>query len=127
MKKTLLTGFILLVLTCCFSCTSKKKLQARLGRIAVNMLTLDSLNDFSSNENHPVPDVQNIGPGLYGKVRKYKETSGFRFRISELDCERIGKRKGFCYEIKYFNSEDKSLRFYVRYLESEDIFQITGY
>lgn len=44
----------------------------RLNKIAIDLLNLDTITDWTSNHNNPTPDIINIGERLYSKLSNQK-------------------------------------------------------
>jgi hypothetical protein len=49
--------------------------RSELMDIGRQLRVLDSISDFRSNRNHPVPKVENIGENLYQKLRSVRHDS----------------------------------------------------
>jgi hypothetical protein len=45
-----------------------------LVKIGKNLVMIDSITDFRTNRNHPVPKIENIGENLYQILRRNRDT-----------------------------------------------------
>lgn len=98
--------------------------------IAFELANLDSITDFYSNRNHPVPKVENIGEGLYKRLRKLN-----RNKLDHVDIQTIDTDKdkiesfgdGVSFKVTHYYTSKQHQRYFLFYSEREDIYKITGF
>jgi hypothetical protein len=113
-------GFLLLQ-----SCTSNKELLVRLEKNARELLTLNQIQDFRSNTNHPTRDIVNIGDGLYEILRSRKKPIG---KIEIHTGDLFGEGRNVTHSILYTSRDKKqTLLLRMRYDSKPDRFHIVGY
>ncbi len=94
--------------------------------IGYHLAHLDSITDFSSNRNHPVPKVENIGSTLYAHLRKINQQELDRVGIEVIKTpENMGD--GTMYEVVNYYDNNDSQRYYLFYSKKERIYKITGF
>lgn len=101
----------------------------RLKTIAHELLFIEKIDDFSSNQNSPVNDVVNIGSQLYKMLRE-KETPVEQIRISvklgDKSSYQPWFKQGFSYSI-FYKKNERTLRLRMKYDLSFNKFHIRGY
>jgi len=124
------TGFLLFagiyVLATGCSCQSEMKVV----RAAPKLADLDSITDFSSNRNYPVPEIENIGPDLYARLRKLKQTGidtiTYRLIKTRKDVvERFGD--GDLFEVTNYYQNGSKQRYFVFSVSTHKPLKIIGY
>ena len=98
--------------------------------IAFDLVSLDSIKDFSSNKNHPVQKVENIGFDLYTKLRLLNKNKINDISISTVRTEKhIIQRFGIGTTYKIVNHYENgvSQRYFLFYSEDDEIYRITGF
>ncbi|MGV3612922.1 MAG: hypothetical protein ACO1N0_18325 [Fluviicola sp.] len=123
--KTTLIG-ISFMLSACHPDNSLKQVEI----IGYELAHLDSITDFSSGRNQPVPKVENIGPTLYAYLRKMNQHELDHVGIEVLKTpEQITQRMGDGTMYKVVNHYDNndSQRYYLFYSKRERIYKITGF
>lgn len=97
----------------------------RLEQIAKDLLEVKKISDFSSNQNHPVAGVVNIGPSLYEMIRHHQTNNdSFTIRIENGDV--FSEDHSITHSILY-ESEKSGLGLRMRYDWTRDRFHIVGF
>lgn len=114
MKTKFLYFFLTLLLISCTDSHSQSKL--KVIQAARNLVNIDSITDFSSNHNYPVPEIENIGPNLYARLRKLKRCGLKNFTHKPIDpredvIDRFGE--GDLYEVTYYYQNGQKQRYFV--------------
>lgn len=124
------TCFLLLVGVCILGTSCSDNSKTRVAQAAQKLANLDSITDFSSNRNHPVPEIENIAPGLYGRLRGLKpfgvrKISHKLVEPREDVIERFGS--GDLYEVTYDYQNGKKQRYFLFSGSENEPLRIIGY
>lgn len=113
---------LLLIVVLLSSCGHKSE---RLKRIAIELLVIKEITDFTSNWNRPVADVVNIGPRLYEILSNRKTPiDSIKIKITKEDF--FEGNQGVTHSILY-SAKNSKLRLRMRFERRIDSFHIVGY
>ncbi len=114
----LLTTFILI------SCNSGNE---RIINIGYNLIELKNVDSIGKNPNYAVYDVENVGIGLFGKLKKCQfEKSTVSFKIMKGDAEYpIGD--GSATNLLKISDTNNSVTIRLKYNKELNSYQILGY
>jgi hypothetical protein len=97
----------------------------RLNKIAKDLLIIEEISDFSSNQNKPVKGVVNIGKGLHKILINYQtplDSISANIEFGDFFKENYGVTHSILYETK-----KSKLGLRMRYDIKRDEFHIVGY
>lgn len=98
----------------------------RLNNIGRDLLQVSNITDFSSNRNHPVKGVENIGPEIYSIVSEIKNKKVIvKVRLGSPHVDNYVTNL-FYYTIYYY-WDDNQFSFHLYYEPSIGMFRIKGY
>lgn len=118
MSRLKLSKYIAVILIGFICSCEKASIDERAINISKKICFVGEINDFTSNRNSPVEDVQNIGRNLYLKLKNYQN-------IGIDTCFYI--KNGDEYFSVVRNKENKEGKIIFYYSEEEDIFKIRGF
>jgi GH25 family lysozyme M1 (1,4-beta-N-acetylmuramidase) len=123
-----IVGLTIIMMGC--GSPSQDEVKKRADKIASEIIKIKTINDFNSNMNKPVPDVENIGKNLYRKIRQFQKKRPVKHTIKKIDCSKYSMNRsgeGTCFIVIYINSSEETMRFFMKYSNKDDLFRITGY
>lgn len=102
----------------------------KVARAAQKLANLDSITDFSSNRNYPIPEIENIGPDLYARLRNLKkarlDTITYKLIDTRKDVvERFGE--GDFFEVTNYYQNGSKQRYFLFSESSHKPLKIIGY
>lgn len=109
---------------------SRKSSSYEVENIAKELSNIRKISDFSSNKNHPVEQVENIGINLYSILQNNSRKKPYKVSVHQLVTEESEKRKMefvTSFEINYFYPNKKRLAIYINHYFIEGIYRIGGY
>lgn len=109
---------------------NKQRSLKEVENIALGLVSLDSIKDFSSNKNYPVQKVENIGFNLYTKLRRLNKNRLNDISISTVRTEKhIIQRFGIGTTYKIVNHYENGIsqRYFLFYSEEGEIYRIIGF
>ena len=104
--------------------------EMKVAHAARKLAHLDSISDFSSNQNHPVPEIENIGPGLYERLRRLRQfgLKNITHKLIETRedvIERFGD--GDLYEVTNHYQNGQTQRYFLFSRSANEPLRIIGY
>lgn len=123
-------GFLLLIGALLLESSYSNHSEMRVTHAAQKLAHLDSITDFSSNRNYPIPEIEHIGPGLYARLRKLQ-----RFGLKNITYQLIETRTdvierfgdGDLYEVTNHYKNNQTQRYFLFSRSENEPLRIIGY